>query len=63
MARSGNNRYRSQSRAYSTADTTLTSSAPAAIWAFSAVGTPVTSVPLNGTAPRSMAPYTGKQLM
>ena len=50
---------RCASRAYSTAETTLTSSAPAAIWRLSAVGTPSTRVASSGTMPRSIAPYTG----
>ena len=59
IARSGRSKYRSQSRAYSTADTTLTSSDPSAMRRFSAVGTPSTIDPASGTIPRSTAPYTG----
>jgi hypothetical protein len=56
IARSGRRRYRCESRAYSTAETTLTSSVPAAIARLSAVGTPSTSSASSGTTPRSMAP-------
>jgi len=59
MARSGSKTYRFASRAYSTAETTLTSRLPAAIWRLSSVGTPSTSVASKRTAPRSTAPYTG----
>ena len=56
IAMSGSRWYAPALRAYSTADTTETSSSPATSRPFSSVGEPVTSSPSSGTTPRSIAP-------
>src|ERR671921_243078 len=59
IARSGSSRYRAASRAYSTAEMTLMSSAPFAISRLRLDRMPSTSSASSATTPRSMPPYTG----
>ena len=56
MARSGSRWYAAAFRAYSTAETTLTCSSPAASRSFSSDAVPVTSSAGTRTSPRSIAP-------
>jgi multidrug efflux pump subunit AcrA (membrane-fusion protein) len=56
IERSGRSKYLVASRAYSTAEMTLTSMVPAAISWLRAVGTPSTSSAFIGMMPRSIAP-------
>src|SRR2546428_767576 len=65
MASSGRSTRSFAWRAYSIALMTLTSSSPATSRSFNSAGVPVTSSPPWGSAtmPRSIAPYTGAQLM
>ncbi len=56
IARSGSRWYAAAFRAYSTAETTLTCSAPAASRSFSSDAVPETSSAGTLTSPRSMAP-------